>query len=88
MYRYHGRTRQAPECQGAIPRDHIDLGPLRTQGSSLEIKSLGTIIVIILVILLIGALPRLALQYRGLTRAEGVGLVLIVILVLVLMGKF
>lgn len=79
MYRYHGRTRQAPECQGAIPRD---------QGSSLEIKSLGTIIVIILVILLIGALPRLALQYRGLTRAEGVGLVLIVILVLVLMGKF
>jgi hypothetical protein len=51
--------------------------------------SLGTILLIILILLLIGALPTWPYSSGwGYYRSSGLGLVLIIILILVLLGRF
>jgi len=49
---------------------------------------LGTILLVILIMLLIGALPRWDLHDGGYAPAGIVGTVLVVILILMLLGKF
>jgi hypothetical protein len=49
---------------------------------------LGTILIVLLILLLIGALPRWGhSQSWGYTPSGGLGLVLVVVVVLVLMGR-
>ena len=49
---------------------------------------LGTILVIILILLLIGALPRWGYSRSwGSVPSGGIGLVLVIVLILVLMGR-
>ena len=53
------------------------------------IMSLGTILIIILILLLIGALPTWPYSTRwGYYPSGGLGLVLIIVLVLALSGRF
>jgi hypothetical protein len=49
--------------------------------------SLGTILVIILILLLIGALPPLGLHQYGWQPAGGLGLVLLIVLILLILGR-
>jgi hypothetical protein len=50
--------------------------------------SVGTLLLIILIIVLIGALPRWRHSRRwGYRPASGLGLVLVIVLILVLMGR-
>ena len=50
--------------------------------------SVGTLLLIILIIVLIGALPRWPHRRRwGYRSAGGLGLVLVILLILVLMGR-
>jgi hypothetical protein len=54
----------------------------------MEVKMLGTILLIILILLVIGALPTWPYsQGWGYYPTGGLGLVLIIILVLLLMGR-
>ena len=47
-----------------------------------------TILLIILILLLIGALPGVALQQRlGLLSAGGIGLILLILIILALVGR-
>ena len=49
---------------------------------------LGTILVIILILLLIGALPRWGYSRSwGIAPSGGIGIVLVIVLILVLMGS-
>jgi hypothetical protein len=53
------------------------------------IMSLGTILLIILILLLIGALPSWPYSSGwGYYPSGGLGLVLVIVLILVLMGRF
>lgn len=64
-------------------------GQLRVYGAVLEVNmSLGTVLLIILIVLLVGALPSWPYSSGwGYYPSSGLGLVLIIILVLVLMGR-
>lgn len=48
---------------------------------------LGTILLVILILLLIGALPNWGRHNYGYAPSGGLGLVLIIVLILVLMGR-
>jgi hypothetical protein len=55
---------------------------------SRETKMLGTILIIVLILLLIGALPRWGHSRSwGYFPSGGLGLILVIIIVLVLMGR-
>jgi len=49
--------------------------------------SLGTILVIILILLLIGALPPLGIHQYGWYPSGGVGLLLLIVLILLILGR-
>lgn len=48
---------------------------------------LGTVLLIILILLLLGALPGVGLHPWGYYPSGGLGLVLVVVLILVLLGR-
>jgi hypothetical protein len=57
-------------------------------GTRTELTMLGTILIIILILLLIGALPSWPYSTGwGYYPSGGLGLVLIIVLILVLMGR-
>jgi hypothetical protein len=88
-----GKTLQVlaptPDCVPYGPR----IGSVHLQGTAIGIKgdknmSLGTILLIVLVLLLIGALPTWPYSGNwGYFPSGGLGLVLIVLLVLVVSGR-
>ena len=58
------------------------------RGGEASSMSVGTLLLIILIIVLIGALPRWPHSRRwGYRPAGGLGLVLVILLILVLMGR-
>ena len=68
---------------------HLRKGPGATAGAhSSEIEVLGTILIIILILLLIGALPRWGFSRSwGYFPSGGLGLILVIIIILVLLGR-
>jgi hypothetical protein len=48
---------------------------------------LSTILIIVLVLLLIGALPQLGWHSQGYLPGGGIGILLVIVIILVLMGK-
>jgi hypothetical protein len=57
-------------------------------GRSWETRMLGTILIILLVLLLLGALPRWGYSRSwGYFPSGGLGLILIIVVVLVLLGR-
>lgn len=49
--------------------------------------SLGTILLIILIVLLIGGVPNLGLHQHGWGPSGAIGVILIIVLILLLLGK-
>ena len=80
-------------CQLCLRVTHRLAAVTRFQGNSLSRQeassmSVGTLLLIILIIVLIGALPRWPHSRRwGYRPAGGLGLVLVILLILVLMGR-
>jgi hypothetical protein len=61
---------------------------LPTSGAPEDVKMLGTILLVILILLLIGALPTWPHSRSwGYYPSGGLGLILIIILILLLMGR-
>lgn len=73
------------EQELSVPRASF----LLTQEIAKDIPMLGTILIIILVLLLIGALPSWPYSSGwGYYPSGGLGLILIIIVILVLLGRF
>ena len=79
----------APRWTGAGPGPTVApaAGRTATQGAH-DTMSLGTILVIILILMLVGALPRWGYSRGwGNYPSGGIGLILVIVLILVLLGR-
>jgi hypothetical protein len=86
------KYRPNPDCTRNLPAMEPNWSAMRSLGGrnwpEENNMTLGTILIIILILILVGALPNWGHSRSwGYGPSGGLGLVLVVILVLVLMGK-
>lgn len=86
-------SRRAAECRRSLLREQNPTPPvvaasLDGEPDGKEAQMLGTILLIILILLLIGALPNWGYSRSwGYGPSGGLGLVVLILLILVLMGR-
>lgn len=75
-------------CAVGLFRNRADLLPVRPPTLQKEVQMLGTILIILLILFLVGALPTWGHSRNwGYAPSGGLGLVLLIVLILVLTGN-